>query len=103
MVIWTNNAVENMQEFIEDARNDTQEVARAYMNRLVDYAETLEKFKNLGTDIEVAFKLKYELKMLVFESHKIVYTIKNDKIYILAVVHSKLDFNKVLKRLNKNL
>ena len=41
--------------------------------------------------------------MLVFESHKIVYTIKNDKIYVLAVIHSKLDFNKVLKRLNKNL
>ncbi len=48
------------------------------MNRLVDYAETLNEFQNLGTDIEVAFKLKYHLKMLVFESHKIIYTIKKN-------------------------
>lgn len=38
MVIWTNNAIENIQDFIKDAKNDTQEVVRAYMNRLVDYA-----------------------------------------------------------------
>ncbi len=87
MVIWTNNAVENMQEFIEDARNDTQEVARAYMNRLVDYAETLNEFQNLGTDIEVAFKLKYHLKMLVFESHKIIYTIKKIPIRSMGIFY----------------
>ena len=33
MLIWTDNAISHIQEFIKEARTDTEITAKAYMNK----------------------------------------------------------------------
>ena len=42
MLIWTDNAISHITEFIKDAKTDKEEIAKNYMNKLVDYVYTLE-------------------------------------------------------------
>ncbi len=42
MVIWTNNAISHITEFINEAREDTNKVAKSYINKLVGYVDILE-------------------------------------------------------------
>lgn len=41
MVIWTDNALSHITEFIDEAKEDTEETAKSYMRKLVDYVEIL--------------------------------------------------------------
>lgn len=36
MVVWTDNAISHITEFIDDVRKDTEETAKSYINKLVD-------------------------------------------------------------------
>ena len=90
MVIWTDKAVINIQEFIQNAREDTENTARNYMNKLVDYVESLDNMTEMGKKYESPFT-NYEIRQLVYRSHKIYYTINKKDVVILAVLHSKLD------------
>lgn len=100
MVIWTDKAVFNIQEFIQNARADTENTARNYMNKLVDYVESLDNMMQMGKKYEAPFT-NYEIRQLVYRSHKIYYTINKEDVVILAVLHSKLDINKALKNILK--
>ena len=42
MVIWTDNALSHITEFIDEAKEDTEETAKSYMKKLVDYVDILE-------------------------------------------------------------
>ena len=52
MVVWTDNAISHITEFIDEARTDTEETAKAYMNKLVDYADILETMPEIGKKME---------------------------------------------------
>ena len=41
MVIWTDNALSHITEFIDEAKEGTEETAKSYMRKLVDYVEIL--------------------------------------------------------------
>lgn len=55
MVIWTDKAVFNIQEFIQNAREDTENTVRNYMNKLVDYVESLDNMMQMGKKYEAPF------------------------------------------------
>ncbi len=48
MVIWTDNAISHITEFIDEAKEDTGEIAQLYMTSLVDYVDILETMPMLG-------------------------------------------------------
>ena len=41
MVVWTDNAISHITEFIDETREGTEETAKTYMRKLVDYTDTL--------------------------------------------------------------
>ena len=43
----------------------------------------------------------YEVRQVIYKKHRIIYTIDKDSVVILAVIHTRLDINKALKRLNR--
>ena len=51
MVIWTDNAISNITEFIDEANEGTEQVAKKYMQKLIDYAEILDDMKKMGKKI----------------------------------------------------
>lgn len=45
----------------------------------------------------------YELRQLIYKSHRIIYTVKVDDIVILAVLHTRLDIAKALKKMQRDI
>ena len=101
MLIWTDNAISHIQEFIKDARTDTEETAKAYMNKLVDYVDALDNMPKAGKKLEMT--ANYELRQLIYKSHRIIYTVKENDIVILAVLHTRLDMGKALKKMKRDI
>lgn len=98
MVIWTDNSISHITEFIDEARNDTEKVAKEYMKRLIDYADILNQIPNLGKKIDFVIS-EYVIRQIIYKKHRIIYSINNEEIIILAVLHTKLDLGKALKKL----
>lgn len=100
MVVWTDNAISHITEFIDDAKVGTEETAKEYMNRLVDYADILQQMPKLGKEVETNVG-NYEIRQMIYKKHRIIYQIKENDTIILAVLHTRLDITKVLKKLKK--
>ena len=102
MVIWTDNALSHITEFIDEAKEDTEETAKSYMRRLVDYVDILETMPELGKNMEYIIS-NYEIRQLIYKKHRIIYHIKENDIVILSVLHTRLDLGKVLKNLKRDI
>ena len=100
MVIWTDNAISNITEFIDEANEGTEQVAKKYMQKLIYYAEILDDMKKMGKKMPYIIS-NYEVRQVIYKKHRIIYTIDKDSVVILAVIHTRLDINKALKRLNR--
>lgn len=98
MVTWTDNALSHITEFIDEAKEDTEETAKSYMSRLVDYVDILETMPALGKNMEYIIS-NYEIRQLIW----IIYHIKENDIVILSVLHTRLDLGKALKNLKRDI
>ena len=78
MVVWTDNAISHITEFIDEARTDTEETAKAYMNKLVDYADILETMPEIGKKMEYVIS-NYEIRQMLYKKHRIFYHIKGNE------------------------
>lgn len=67
------------------------------MNKLIDYVDTLDNMHEMGKDFEYVIS-SYKLRQLIYKKHRIIYTIKEGDVVILAVLHTRLDLEKALKR-----
>ena len=101
MVVWTDTAISHITEFIDNAREGTEKTAKAYMNKIVDYVTILETMPNIGKQMEYVL-FKYEIRQMIYKKHRIIYHLKGNDAIILAVLHTKLDIDNALKKLNKN-
>lgn len=101
MVKWTDNAISSITDFIDYARASTENIAKEYMSKLIDYVDILNTMPKLGKVLENNY-FKYELRQIVYKSHKIIYYQNAEDIIILAVIHSKMDIDVILKRLKRN-
>lgn len=102
MLIWTDNAITHITDFIKEARSDTEKTAKKYMSKLVDYVDTLDDMNEIGKNLEYVVS-NYKLRQVIYKSHRIIYTIKEDDIVILAVLHTRLDIEKALKKLKRDI
>lgn len=102
MVIWTDNAISHITEFIDERKEDTEESVKSYMRKLIDYTDILDTMPELGKNIEYMIA-NYEIKQLIYKKHRIIYCIKEKDIVILSVLHTRLDLGKALRRLKRDI
>ena len=102
MVIWTDNAISHITKFIDESIADNEEEKKTYMRKLVDYTEILEKMPRIGKDMKKKI-LNYEIRQLIYRKHRIIYNIDGVNVVILAALHTRLDINKALKNLRRDL
>lgn len=95
MLIWTKRAKLDAINFINNSYSKTS--AKVFFNGLYSYLENLTLFKNLGKTIYINDDSSF-VKLLVYRQHKIYYTIRNSNIYILAILHHKMNSNNIKKR-----
>lgn len=102
MVIWTDRAISHITEFIDETIEDTEESAKSYARKLVDYADILDSMPELGKNMRYIIS-KYEIRQLIYKKHRIIYHIKENDIVILSVLHTRLDLEKALRKLKKDI
>lgn len=102
MVVWTNNSISNIKEFINTAREGTEEKAKEYMNNLIDYIDILEETPKAGKKMNYYIS-NYEVRQIIYKKHRIFYYINGNDIVILSIVHTRLDIKKTFRNLKKNI
>ncbi len=102
MVIWTDNAISHITEFIDETKENTEEISKAYMRKLIDYIDILETMPELGKNIKFVVS-NYEIRQLIYKKHRIIYHIKENDIVILSVLHTRLDLRRTLKKLKRDI
>lgn len=71
MVIWTDNAISHITEFIDEARRGTEETAKFYMRKLIDYTDILETMPQIGKSIKDVIS-NYETRQMIYKEHRII-------------------------------
>lgn len=102
MVVWTDNAISHITEFIDEAREGTEETAKTYMRKLVDYTDILETMPEIGKKTNF-YIFDYEIRQMIYKKHRIFYNIKEKDVVILAIIHTRLDVGKALRRLKRDM
>ncbi len=98
MVIWAETAINHITQFIDDAKSGTEQTAKKYIEKLIDYVEILNEMPNIGKTFTSKI-YKYELRQLLYKKHRIIYYLNNDRVVILAVIHTRLDVKKAIDRI----
>lgn len=91
MVIWTKPAradLKHIHDFIaEDSRHYAKKVAQEIREKM----DVLNRLPQIGKMVpEVG---KPEIQELHIYSYRIMYELKNDQCYVLAVIHKRRDFS----------
>lgn len=95
---WTERAKKHITDFIDNARLDTKNVAKKYMLKLINYANILDDMNYLGSQLHNEPYLD-SVRQLIYKSHRIIYTIENNQVYIIAVISTKMDFKNYIKKI----
>ena len=101
MVVWTDNAISHITEFIDEVREGTEKTAKTYMRKLVDYTDILETMPEIGKKTNF-YIFDYEIRQMIYKKHRIFYNIKEKDVVILAIIHTRLDVGKALRRLKRD-
>ena len=94
VVIWSDFAKQNLKNFIATTLM-TKENSIKYIKRLVEYVGYLDEQSFLGKVLT-----KYNditIYQLIYKQHRIIYSIDNNKIYIISVLHTAQSPERTLK------
>lgn len=92
-VIITKRARDDLNDYFYHSKSNKKD----YINQLIDYTDTISTLPNIGKIVD--YIKQYEIRQLIYKKHKILYTIYNNKIYILSFVHTSRKFS-IQKNLN---
>lgn len=102
MVVWTNNSISNIKEFMDTTREGTEKRTKEYMNNLIDYIDLLQEMPQAGKKIHYYIS-NYEVRQLIYKKHRIFYYIDSSDVVILSIIHTRLDIKKAFRNLKKNI
>lgn len=95
MLILTKQAKLDVINFINNSYSKAS--AKKFFKELYLYLDNLIYFKNLGKTIHINNDSSV-VKMLIYKQYKVFYLIRNSDIYILAIMHSKMNSSNLNKR-----
>ena len=86
-LIWSERAITNLQNIESYIAEDSPYQAQGVINELLDYVEELKTFPSMGP---VAFELSdMKLRQLTKYSYRIIYSLEESVITIVAIVHGR--------------
>ena len=99
VVIWQEEAREDLKEYSRKSRMQTTEKIQNYISDLIEYVDLLGNNPCMG-------KLFYtyrniDVRQLLFKMHRIIYHIENDEIIIVKIIHTSRDIDNVIKYFNR--
>ena len=98
MLIWTKPAKQDVMEYITNAKFNTQNIVKQYFINLSNYLEILNIMPFLGKKLNL-FPNDLHIRQIIYRSHKVVYLVKDHDVYILTVLHSKMDTKTIISKI----
>lgn len=83
------------KNYVQNSKIITEDKISAYINDLVDYANSLENNPKLGKVLYIYKNIKF--RQLLYKMHRIFYYIENDEIIIIQVVHTSRNVDNTIK------
>lgn len=86
VIVWTSPAVNDLENFKKFSKKTN---IKDYLKNLVEYAYDLKQNPRLGK--VYTYTQGTIIRQLIYKEHKIYYSIEEEKIHILTVIHSRQD------------
>lgn len=93
--IWTEPALDDLQDIVAHIARDSTAYAERFGLRIVEAPRRLEQFPHVGRMMPV-FQ-DPNIRELICGGYRIVYQIRGDVCYIVAVIHGSRDFTRHVK------
>ena len=99
-VVWSPEAIEDLQSIAEYIQRDSEFYARAVVTKILDVTRSIKDFPLIGRIIP---ELENEnIRERFIYSYRLVYRVAQDTITIVAVIHGKRLFDTVADRMEKD-
>lgn len=99
-IIWTEEALDNIERIAEFIEQDSQYYSAAFINKIFTKAETLKTLYKRGRIVPEV--LDENMREIFVNEYRLMYRIEKDEIIILTAIHGRRDFKKLAKK-NKNV
>ena len=98
VIIWSNFAKNNLRDF---ATSTYMQHPKDYIKSLVNYVSILSEQNYLGNKLYSINNV--EIRQLLYKKHRILYSINNNAVQILAVVHVIQDLTTTINYIKRFL
>jgi toxin ParE1/3/4 len=88
-LVWSEPALDDLQNIFDYIAKDSEHYASMFINGLIDRAERLIDFPQLGRVVP-EYRRK-DIREILFETYRVIYQLEKDKITIVTVIHGKRD------------
>ena len=95
-VRWSLTAGNDLQDIEEFIARDSVIHAIAFVDRIIEIAETLLKTPNIGRVVPEFDRS--DLREVIFRHYRIVYLLKDETVFVLRVVHASRDLLRLVSR-----
>lgn len=98
-VIWSPEAVEDLEAIAEYIERDSVFYARAVVSKILDVARSIEDFPKIG---RIVPELGDEnIRERFVYSYRLVYQIRGHQILIIAVIHGKQNIENIIDNIER--
>lgn len=85
-LVWSDPAVSDLEAIRDYIAHDSDRYAAQFVARIVEAAERLETFPELGRRVPEALDA-VNVREVLFQSYRIIYRAESKRVLILAIVH----------------
>jgi plasmid stabilization system protein ParE len=91
LVIWTDPAIKSLKQIHDFIATDSKYYAKETIDKIIQKSDQLPSFPNMGRIVpEIQ---NNTIREIFVYSYRLMYQIKGNNIYILAVIHGKKNFD----------
>ena len=85
--------IEEIYQYILSKSND-EDTAKRFVNELIDKTEILKTQAFVGRQLEIIDNIVTQYRLLVYKDYLIFYRVDENKVYIVRILNSKMDYVK---------
>lgn len=95
-IIWSERAVKNLKSIEKYIAENSTNQSKIVVNEIINCVEKLRLLPYMGSMVQELNDIKF--RQLIKYSYRIIYTIQNDQVQVITIIHSKQEFLAIFKK-----
>lgn len=95
-IIWSERAVKNLKSIEKYIAENSTNQSKIVVNEIINCVEKLRLLPYMGSMVQELNDIKF--RQLIKYSYRIIYTIQNDQVQVITIIHSKQEFLATFKK-----